>query len=184
MVVSTYAYERQRATGSSITTFRAARSMAPTTTKIAWCSTAPHTAYTYTANGDLAARTISTQTTRYTYDALGNLTTVALPDGRSLTYLVDGRNRRIGKLVNGVLAKGCLYQDGLKPIAEVDGRQHCDFALCVRVPNQRARVHMIKGGVIYRIVVADHLGSPRLVVDVASGSVSSNVSTTMDSAAC
>ena len=127
------------------------------------------TAYTYTANGDLATRTISTQTTRYTYDALGNLTTVALPDGRSLTYLVDGRNRRIGKLVNGVLAKGYLYQDGLKPIAEVDGNStvisRFVYASRINVPE-----YMIKGGVIYRIVV-DHLGSPRLVVDVASGSV-------------
>src|SRR5262249_30257701 len=37
--------------------------------------------YTYTANGELESKTVSTQTTLYAYDALGNLRTVTLPDG-------------------------------------------------------------------------------------------------------
>ena len=32
--------------------------------------------------------------------------------------LIDGRNRRIGKKVNGILIKGFLYQSQLRPAAE------------------------------------------------------------------
>jgi len=46
---------------------------------------------------------------------------VDLPDGRVIAYVIDGANRRVGKKVNGVLVKGWLYKDSLKPIAELDG---------------------------------------------------------------
>jgi len=125
--------------------------------------------YTYTANGELFTKTVSGQTTAYTYDELGNLTRVTLPNGTQIDYLIDGRNRRIGKKVNGSLVQGFLYQDGLKPIAELDGAGNLVsrfvYATRVNVPE-----YMIKGGVTYRIVT-DKLGSPRLVVDVASGQI-------------
>jgi len=35
-------------------------------------------------------------------------------------YVIDGRNRRIGKKVNGTLVQGFLYKDQLNPIAELD----------------------------------------------------------------
>jgi len=57
--------------------------------------------YTYTANGELASRTDTAGTTTYTYDVLGNLMHVGLPGGKAIDYVVDGRNRRIGKKVNG-----------------------------------------------------------------------------------
>ena len=37
--------------------------------------------YSYTANGELATKTVGTNTTTYTYDELGNLTRVVLPGG-------------------------------------------------------------------------------------------------------
>ena len=57
--------------------------------------------YEYTANGELVHKTDSHGTASYTYDVLGNLTTVILPDGTRIDYLPDGQNRRIGKKVNG-----------------------------------------------------------------------------------
>ena len=59
--------------------------------------------YTYTANGELATKTVGTTTMTYTYDELGNLTRVVLPGGTQIDYLIDGQNRRIGKKVAGVV---------------------------------------------------------------------------------
>jgi RHS repeat-associated protein len=65
--------------------------------------------------------------------------------------------------------QGFLYQDGLRPIAELDGTgavvSRFVFASHSNVPD-----YLIKGGVTYRIV-ADQLGSPRLVVRVDDGTV-------------
>jgi RHS repeat-associated protein len=125
--------------------------------------------YTYTANGELATKTEGAVVTRYTYDVLGNLKSVTLPGGTIIDYLVDGRNRRVGKKVNGTLVQGFLWQDQLKPIAELDDSNNVVsrfvYATHVNVPD-----YMIKGGVTYRIVT-DHLGSVRLVVNTADGTL-------------
>src|SRR5207253_2823092 len=57
----------------------------------------------------------------YHYDALGNVREVLLPDGRDITYLIDGQGRRIAKLVSGVVVKQWLWRSGLQPVAELDG---------------------------------------------------------------
>jgi RHS repeat-associated protein len=125
--------------------------------------------YTYTANGELETRTGAEGTTSYTYDVLGNLTSVVLPDGTQIDYVIDGRNRRIGKKFNGMLVQGLLYQDQLNPVAELDGSGNVVarfvYAEKVNVPS-----YMIKGGATYRIL-SDHLGSPKLVVNIADGAV-------------
>jgi RHS repeat-associated protein len=125
--------------------------------------------YTYTANGELATKIVGGVVTRYTYDVLGNLKAVTLPDGTAIEYVVDGQNRRIGKKVNGALVQGFLYQDQLKPIAELDGSGNVVsrfvYATRVNVPD-----YLIKGGVTYRFLT-DRLGSPRLVVDTANGQI-------------
>ncbi|MCB1881453.1 MAG: hypothetical protein KDI54_15605 [Gammaproteobacteria bacterium] len=127
------------------------------------------TTYTYTANGELETRTQGASVTRYDYDVLGNLRQVRLPNGSVIDYLTDGRNRRIGKQVNGTLIQGFLYQDQLKPVAELDGAGNLVsrfvYATRVNVPD-----YMIKGGTSYRILT-DHLGSPRLVVNTTDGTV-------------
>ncbi len=127
------------------------------------------TTYAYTANGELVSQSTANQTTQYSYDVLGNLLTVALPNGTNVSYVVDGRNRRVGRKVNGVLTHGWLYQDQLKPLAELDGNGAVVatyvYALFANVPEL-----MIKGGVTYRLLT-DHLGSVRLVVNTANGQV-------------
>jgi len=127
------------------------------------------TTYSYTANGELKTKIAGALVTNYEYDVLGNLKHVTLPNDDTIDYVVDGQNRRIGKRVNGVLVQGFLYQDGLKPIAELDGANKVVsrfvYATGINVPN-----YIIKGGVTYRIIT-DQLGSPRLVVDIATGTV-------------
>ena len=77
-------------------------------------------AYTYTDNGELASKTTPTGITQYGYDNFGNLATVILPDGTRIDYVIDGRNRRVGKKVNGLLVQGFLYENQLRPVAELD----------------------------------------------------------------
>jgi len=129
--------------------------------------------YTYTKNGDLETATSGGQTTTYTYDVFGNLRSVSLPGGPQIEYVVDGQNRRIGKKVNGVLVQGFLYRNQLAPVAELDGAGNVVsrfiYGTKLNVPE-----YMIKGGVTYRILT-DHLGSPRLVVDTATGTVAQRV---------
>ncbi len=128
------------------------------------------TTFTYGSNGELRTKTVpGVGTTSYTYDALGNLTAATLPDGTELGYLVDGQNRRIGKTVNGTRVQGLLYQGQLTPVAELDG---ANTVVSRFVYGTRANVpdYLIKGGVTYR-VIADHLGSVRLVVNASTGAL-------------
>jgi RHS repeat-associated protein len=124
--------------------------------------------YTYTANGELQTKTQGGQTTIYRYDLLGHLRQVILPDGNTLDYLIDGQNRRIGKKINGALRQGFLYQDGLRPVAELDGNHQIVSRFVYADGN--APEYLIKSGQTYRIV-KDHRGSPRLVLDATSGQV-------------
>jgi RHS repeat-associated protein len=129
--------------------------------------------YTYTANGELTNKTTSTGTTNYTYDVLGNLPHVglpaALPDGTTtVDYIVDGQNRRVGRKVNGTLVNGWLYQDQLRPVAQVDGSGTNVVARFVYGSKANVPDYMTTSGGAYRIL-SDHLGSPRLVVDANSG---------------
>lgn len=127
------------------------------------------TTYAYTANGELQSATTGGQTTTDQYDVLGNLLGVTLPNGTRISYVVDGKNRRVGKKVNGTLAQGFLYQDGLRPLAELDGSGNL-VSRFVYGPQTDVPDYLVKGGNTYRIV-ADPRGSPRLVVNVATGQV-------------
>jgi RHS repeat-associated protein len=125
--------------------------------------------YTYTANGDLQTATSGGEITTYGYDVFGNLTTVALPSGSTIEYVVDGQNRRIGKKVDGVLTQVFLYGSQLRPVAELDGAGNVVtrfvYGSRINVPD-----YMVRGGATYRLLT-DSLGSVRLVVDTATGTI-------------
>jgi len=129
--------------------------------------------YSYTANGELYAKEQGGVVTTYQYDALGNLMQATLPGDITLDYLIDGQNRRIGKQVNGLLIQGFLYQDQLNPIAELDGNgditRQFVYGSKANVPD-----YMIKAGQTYRII-SDHLGSPRLIINTADGSIAQQI---------
>lgn len=124
----------------------------------------------YAPNGELLTRTVgSVDTTYYDYDVYGNLVTVELPDGTVIDYVIDPGNRRIGRVVDGFLEQGFLYRDGLNPVVELDGTgavvSRFVYGTRMNVPE-----YLVRGGLTYRII-ADHLGSVRMVVDVSSGVV-------------
>ncbi|MCC6348308.1 MAG: hypothetical protein IT347_01785 [Candidatus Eisenbacteria bacterium] len=127
------------------------------------------TGYMYTLNGELSMKVAGTDTTRYTYDALGNLVTVVLPSGQRIDYLIDGRNRRVARKIDGVMERQWLYENGVSPVAELDG----DGKLLWRfVYGTRAHVPdlAMRGDTAYR-VVSDHLGSVRALVRASDGAV-------------
>jgi len=125
--------------------------------------------YTYNANGGLSAKSTGAASTRYSYDALGNLKQVALPNGATVDYAVDGKGRRALKKVNGNVVRGYLYDDDFTPVAELDasGTVLSRFVYGTRknVPD-----YLIRQGVTYRIF-SDQLGSPRVVVDSSTGHI-------------
>jgi RHS repeat-associated protein len=125
--------------------------------------------YTYARNGELSAKAVGSTTTQYEYDVMGNLRSVGLSDGTLIQYVVDGMNRRVGKKVNGSLVQAFLYEDQLRPVAELDGG---GSVVSEFVYGSRPNVpdYMIKDGLTYRILT-DHLGSVRLVVRTADGVV-------------
>jgi RHS repeat-associated protein len=125
--------------------------------------------YSYTPNGELERKIEGSDTTHYSYDVLGNLKAMALPDGTEIEFVVDGLNRRVGKKINGALVKGWLYEGQLNPVAEVDGGGQV-IARFVYGTRLNVPEYMVKDGTTYRIV-ADHLGSVRLVVNVSTGAV-------------
>jgi RHS repeat-associated protein len=130
------------------------------------------TSYTHTLNGELQSKTAGGQTTTYQYDGPSNLLHVTLPTGTQIDYVIDAQHRRIGKKINGSLVQSFLYADGadgLMPVAELDANNNVVsrfvFSTGINVP-----AYMTKGGTTYRFII-DHLGSPRLLIDTATGVV-------------
>ncbi len=127
------------------------------------------TSYRYNARGQLSEKTDSAGITHRDYDVLGNLREVKLPDGRTIDYIIDGRDRRVGEKIDGKLVHGFLYKDQLNPVAELDGSGNV-VARFVYGAKPNVPAYMIKKGQTYRIV-SDSLGSVRLVVNVVTGEV-------------
>ncbi len=126
------------------------------------------TTYTYMPNGELETSTTGGATTSFGYDSFGNLRTVGIP-GMAIEYLVDAVNRRVGKKVNGSLTRGWVYADGYRIVAEVDA---AGTVVSRFVYGTRANVpdYLVRGGETFRII-ANHVGSPELVVNIATGVV-------------
>lgn len=134
------------------------------------------TAYEWMANGELARRIApGPDTTRTTYDELGNLTGAHLPGvaGDSLTYVIDASNRRVGRLVNGQRTHTWLYANQLNVVAELDGigelRHRYVYGTQAHVPDL-----LVHADTLYRLVT-DHLGSVRALVRVRDGEAAQRI---------
>jgi len=127
--------------------------------------------FTYTRNGELETKVhVRTgDTTTFLYDEFSNLRHVGMPDGDQLEYVVDGKNRRVGKKVNGVMTQAFLYEDQLRVAAELDAAGTV-ASVFVYSESPNSPDYLVRGGAAYR-VLKDHLGSPRVVVDSTTGVV-------------
>ena len=86
-----------------------------------------------------------------------------------ITYKTDGEGKRFAKLVNGALSKLFVYNEQGQLVAELnpDGtlRSHFIYGTQEHSPD-----YMLMNGVNY-LLVKDHLGSMRLVVNSSTGSI-------------
>jgi RHS repeat-associated protein len=125
--------------------------------------------YSYDANGDLSSKAQNGSAVTYVYDALGNLVTVVDANTIETDYILDGQNRRVGKQVAGLLVQGFVWDDQLKVAAELDTAGNT-VSRFVHVTQANVPDFMLKDGASY-LIITDQLGSPRLVVDAATGEI-------------
>ncbi|WP_343292926.1 RHS repeat-associated core domain-containing protein [Vandammella animalimorsus] len=129
--------------------------------------------YSYSPAGDLQAKTSAAGQTRYDYDALGNLRQVQLPGGQRIDYDIDPLNRRIGKRKNGQQQYRLIYLDELRPLAELDAQGQLR-SLFIYAGQGNAPTLMLREGKTWRLI-ADHLGSIRLVIDAETGTIAQRI---------
>jgi RHS repeat-associated protein len=91
-----------------------------------------------------------------------------------VSYGLDAKGRRVRREATGEPARKWLYQDGLRPVAEL-GEDDAVVAEFVYASASNVPAVMKKAGKVYRLVT-DHLGSVRLVVDVSTGAVAQALS--------
>jgi hypothetical protein len=124
--------------------------------------------YQYTPNGELARKGTRIGNPTFTYDLRGNLRASASVSGTS-SYAIDPDGRRLGKLNQFGPVQQFVYGQGARPLAElaVDGTVKSIFVYGMR---QYTPDFMVQGTTYYRII-SDYLGSPRLIVNMADGTV-------------
>lgn len=135
--------------------------------------------FTYSKAGDLQSKTdlrlgAPNNMTTYGYDPLGSLQNVTLPDGTHIDYVTDGFGRRIAKKVAGSRVQGFVYgADASGPVADLtaQGTVKNRFVYATR---SNAPDYLVRGSNTYRIIT-DHLGSPRVIVNAATGQIAQEI---------
>jgi RHS repeat-associated protein len=126
--------------------------------------------YSYNANGDNTQIDWNiTDSSYFSYDALGSLVSAITPSGGGLTFEYDGMNRQVRETVNGVTTARRIYENNSRIAAQFTdaGSINKEFVFGVSINSPE---YVIVAGIKYRYI-KDHLGSPRLMVNVGDGSV-------------
>jgi len=126
------------------------------------------TTYTWAPDGFLVRMAGSAGATAFMFDDLGSLRSVKLPNGHTITYLIDAEGRRVGREVEGKLVTGYLYDGAGNLIAETDGTGAVMERFAYDDLGHLALVE--RGGSTYR-VITDQVGSPLLVVNSQTGAI-------------
>ncbi|MGV3623040.1 MAG: RHS repeat-associated core domain-containing protein [Archangium sp.] len=127
------------------------------------------TTYTWDALGGRRSKTEGSAVTEYTHDGLGALTSVKLPNGTTISYDYDGRQRRVARRKNSVVDKRWIYDGQYRVVAEVDASGAVQSRF-VYGSQSHSPDYFVRGGVTY-VYVKNHLGSVRLVVNASTGAV-------------
>ncbi|MDJ0654437.1 MAG: RHS repeat-associated core domain-containing protein [Xanthomonadales bacterium] len=130
--------------------------------------------FDFDEDGTLTSTNDGGQITSYLYDEFSNLLLVVLPDGREISYAVDGANRRVERAIDGVRAAAYLYGGDSRPVAELDAA-NAVTARYVYADRPGAPEYMQRGGITYRLI-KDYQGSVRAVVDTGTGAIAQAIS--------
>lgn len=124
--------------------------------------------FVHSADGDRTQRTEGPTVSNYSYGFFGNLITATIGSKR-IDYLSDAFNRRVARLPQGGTAQGWIYDNSGRIVGEINisGALTKRFVYASRgnVPDQ-----ILTSAGKYA-VIADHLGSVRLVVNTATGAI-------------
>lgn len=126
--------------------------------------------YTYNANGErTSVSQLLTLPQEYTYDAFGNTKSLKLANGTLVSYGYDGENHNTVLSVGGAVNQRTIYENDYRIAMRVIGA-----GVAYEIYSYGTRINtpdlVFKNGAFYRII-ADHLGSPRLVVQATDGVV-------------
>ncbi|AGH96347.1 RHS repeat protein [Pseudobdellovibrio exovorus] len=121
--------------------------------------------YLYNDDGDLKSMTNCYGSTQYEYDVFSNLKKVTLPSGKIIEYKVDGMNRRLKKLVNGVTSEYYLWYDQTRIAAILDENKETKIVYLYGPEIQHVPSYVVKNGVSYRILHDPGLGSIRYIIN-------------------
>ena len=134
--------------------------------------------YTYDAAGRRATKTITStgDVTRYSYDELGHLTRVELPTGTVVEYTYDALGRRTGRTTDGAVDGSTdtawVYGAGPAPLAQLDGRGNLELLYVYGTRSWLPDIIIAPDAAGVRaemVVIADHRGSVRNLVERSSG---------------
>jgi len=127
--------------------------------------TAGNVTYTYDPDGFLATRTEAGHTTTYTYTARGELTRVALPDGRIIKYVYDPQGRRIAKKVGGEVVEKYQWLGQTTLLAVYDGSDALKWRF--EYADGRMPVSAVNSAGTRHYLLFDQVGTPLAVTDAA-----------------
>ena len=135
------------------------------------CRLRPHRgeSFAYDAEGNLTQRTGPSGTVNYTWNALGQLVTVASSQGTVTTYGYDGWGQRVRKSVNSVITRYLLHNANV--VMEIDAYNGI-LAEYTYYPGADRPHGMRRGGVQY-YYAQDAEGNVRGLINTAGAVVAS-----------
>lgn len=130
--------------------------------------------FSYSLNGDLNSITDSatSSTTSYVYDVFGNLKSVVLPS-KTINYGVDAFNRRVIKKNGSSVVNYYVWNKDNQLIGVMD-QNGLIQARFIYGEKSHVPEYMIQGTDKYKIVT-NHLGSPVVVINSATGTIAQEV---------
>lgn len=126
--------------------------------------------FLHDAAGDLQSIDAGGAVTLFDYDAAGRLLGVLLPDGTDIAYRHDAADRRVARVVDGIVEAGWIYGPGPSPVARLDPADGSVVTRFVYGEKAATPDYLIHQGVRH-VVVWDERGTPRLVVDSQTGTI-------------
>ena len=124
--------------------------------------------YVLNADGFLTDMTSAAGATSYDYSLRGELLSVDLTDGRTVTYDHDPMGRRIAKKIDGTVVEKYLWRDSTTLLAVYDGSDN--LTMRFNYADGRLPISMLRGGSTY-YMMHDQVGSLRLIVDSTGNTI-------------
>lgn len=125
--------------------------------------------YTHTADGYVGLVTYpDTTTQQYVFDALGNFRTVKLRNNQTEFYQHDGRYRLVSMFLGSTVQYRRIYAEDDRIVARVNNSGVLQESYVYGARNTPEYFYKSSG---QHRVITDHLGSVRLVVNTANGTV-------------